>query len=296
MAAGRTAWRVLWAAQRDARESQITDAAAAISYYAFLAIPALALIVVGIFGATAGPGAVDSITANLNDTMPAEAVTLIDDTLQRVIANGRGAGAAGLAGGLLALWTASGAMNALMRGLVRMRGEHDGRNFARQRAVAAAMLGWVLLALTLMVALFLMGPVVSDSLGRWSGRSTLVDALWASARWPLLVGGLYLAVAGLLKVGSGRPRLGRGPAAAGAAATVTIWLVVSAGFSLYTSRFASYGATWGSLSAVIVMLTWLWLSGLAVLFGGQVGHQFARRHLDEEPAASPPQRSAADRS
>ena len=65
--------------------------------------------------------------------------------------------------------------------------------------------------------------------------------------------------------------------AIGAAVAVLVWLIASAGFGIYVSRFGSYGAAWGSLSAVIVMLTWLWLTGLAVLIGAQLEVEVGRR-------------------
>jgi len=284
-----SAWRraadVLTGSARSALAAGITDVGAALAYYAFLAIPAVLLVAVGAFGLFAQQGAIDDIIDRLDGVVPDEALTLIDDTLTRVTQSSGSGLALAVVGIVLALWTASGAMSALMRGLNRVHDRKETRSFARQRLTALALLGWTLLAVVVSFGLLVLGAPISRAIGESLNAETVVGWLWWGAQWPILVGALLLAVAGILRIGpAGGGRRRSRAVLAGACVAVAIWLVASAGFAVYVSRFSSYGAAWGSLSAVIVMLTWLWLTSLAILFGGQVQAVMERRAAVVSPA------------
>jgi membrane protein len=277
-----SAWRraadVLRASVRSALEAEITDAGAALAYYAFLAIPATLLVAVGAFGLFAQEGAIDDIIDRLDGVVPDEALTLIDDTLTRVTQSSGSGASLAVVGLVLALWTSSGAMSALMRGLNRVHDRRETRSFARQRLTALALLGWCLLAVIASFTLLVLGAPLSHAVGESLNAETAVGWIWWTVQWPILIVCLLAAVAGILRVGpAGGERRPRGAVLTGAGVAVAIWLVASAGFAVYVSRFSSYGAAWGSLSAVIVMLTWLWLTSLAVLFGAQVEAVVERR-------------------
>jgi membrane protein len=255
----------------------VTDVAAALAYYAFLAIPAVLLVAVGAFGLFAGEDAVASIVDRLDGVVPDDALSLIDDTLTRV--TGSAASGAGLAivGLVLAVWTASGAMSALMRGLNQVHGREETRSFARQRLTAAALLAWSLLAVAISFGLLVLGAPLSEQVGEAIEAESVVSWIWWAAQWPILGGALYVAIAGILRGGPAGGPGSRQAVLAGAGVTVALWLMASGLFAVYVSRFGNYGAAWGSLSAVIVMLTWLWLTGLAVLLGAQVEDELDRR-------------------
>lgn len=268
---------VVRTAVRDALAVNLTDIAAALAYYAFLAFPAVLLVAVGAFGVFADRGAIDGLIGRLDGVVPAEALTLIDETLTRVTERPQGGAGLALVGLLLALWTSSGAMSALMRGLNRVRRRTETRSFARQRLTALALLGWSLVAMLLSFGLLVLGAPLSAELGDAVDAPGLVAALWWTAQWPILLGALALAVVAILRAGPDGPRLGRRAELTGAGVAVGISVVASAGFAIYATRLGSYGAAWGSLSAVIVMLTWLWLTGLALLIGAQVATEVDRR-------------------
>lgn len=290
-AAAATTWSVLAAAVRKALAGHVTDIAASVAYYAFLAIPAVLLIAVGVFSLTAGDDTISTLVEAMEGAVPDAALQLIDDTLTRVKAdNGSGAALAGI-GIVIALWTASGAMNALMRGLNRVQEQTETRNLARQRGRAAILLAWVLMAAALSFVLLVLGPPLSDWVGDALGAPALVSRLWWSLHWPILIGGLFIAMAGILRLGPAGPAPRRGAVAAGALVAIAVWLAASSLFAVYTANFARYGAAWGSLSAVIVMLTWLWLSCLALLLGAQVEREVELRsggRRGERPPAGRP--------
>ena len=274
-------WRdtpdVLKTSLRAALAGKVTDVAASLAYYGFLAIPALLLVAVGAFGVFAGPGTVQSLLDRLDGVVPDDALSLIGDSLTRVTENsGSGAGLA-VVGLLLAVWTATSAMSALMRGLNRVHGVEETRPFARQRLTALALLAWSLLAIGLSFTLLVLGAPLSRALGDALDARTLVDWLWWGAQWPILAAALLVAVVGILRLGPADVRNSLRAELAGAGVTVVISVVASAGFGIYVSRFGDYGAAWGSLSAVIVLLTWLWLTSSALLVGAQVQAEVERR-------------------
>jgi membrane protein len=266
----RGAVEVLRSAVRAALAHNLTDVAASLAYYAFLAIPATLLVAVGVFGLVADPGTIQSLLDRLDGVVPKDALTLIDDSLTRVTQSSGSGTSLAVIGLLLALWTSSGAMSALMRGLNRVHGCEETRSFARQRLTALALLGWSLVAVIVSFTLLVLGAPLSKALGQALDAETLVGWLWWGAQWPILAGALFVAVAGILRLGPDRARRSTRAEAAGAAVAVVIWIAASGLFGVYVSRFSDYGAAWGSLSAVIVLLTWLWLTAVALLLGAQV--------------------------
>jgi membrane protein len=254
----------------------VTDVAAALAYYAFLAIPAVLLLAVGIFAQTAGPDTVDSVLERLQGIVPAEALTLIEDSLTRVIENQSGGVALIVLGLLLALWTASGAMNALMRGLNRVYDREETRSFVRQRLTALGMLVCLVIAFALVLGLLVLGPVLSEWAGEALGIETVVGWAWWILEWPILLFGLLGAFAAVLYLGPNVAHPRWRFLTPGSLAAVIVWLAASGLFAVYVASFGSYNKAWGSLAAVIIMLTWLWLSALALLLGAELNAEAER--------------------
>ncbi|HXV56613.1 MAG TPA: YihY/virulence factor BrkB family protein [Gaiellaceae bacterium] len=270
-------WRaILVRGGREALADNVTDIAASLSYYLFLAIPALLLLAVGVFSQTAGPGTVESMLGRLEGVVPAEALTLIDESLTRVIENRSGGVALIAVGVVLALWTASGAMNALMRGLNRVYDRDETRSFLRQRATALGMLACLVLAFGLVFVLLVLGPLLSEWVGEALELEGLLGWLWWILEWPILFLGLLGAFAAVLYLGPNVAHPRWRFLTPGAVTAIVVWLAASGLFALYVSSFGSYNKAWGSLAAVIVMLTWLWLSALALLLGAEVNAEAER--------------------
>ena len=263
-------------AAKEAKDDQIQDIAAALAYYAFLAIPSVLLVVVGLFSLVGSAETVDSILENLGKVAPAETVDLVSESLHRILENERGGLIMVVLGVLLALWTATGAMNALMRGLNRAYDRDESRGFLKQRVTALGMLACMLLAGGLAFGLLVLGPVLSDWIGGLLGLETAFEWIWWTLQWPVLVVGLLLAFAGLLYLGPNVDHPRWQFISFGSATAVVVWLLASGGFALYVALFGSYNKTWGTLAAVIIMLTWLWLSSLAILFGAEINAEAER--------------------
>ena len=267
---------ILKRAGKGSLEDNITNLAAALAYYAFVAIPSALLVAVGTFSLLAGPDAVSTVVDALQKVMPGQAADLVRDSLTNLTHRH----AAGITiigvGGLLAVWSLGGAMQNVMWALNLAYDRKETRGFVRRRLTAWGMLAFVLLGFGLTFGLLVLGPHLSTWIGDATGAKTLVHAVWWAAQWPILIGGLLFAFAGVLYLGPNVDHPQWRFLTFGSVVAVLIWLAASGLFAFYVSRFGSYNKTWGTLSAVVVMLTWLWLSALALLFGAEVNAEAER--------------------
>ena len=261
---------------KEALDDQITDSAAALAYYAFLAIPAVLLLSVGLFGLVAGPGAVEGMMERLRGVVPGDAIQLLEESLTRVTQNQSGGLVMVIVGSLLALWTVTGAMTAVMRALNTAYEREETRGFVKKRLTALGMFAFALLAFVLVFGLLVLGPYVSDWIGAAIGLEDVFGWIWWTVQWPVLIGGLLAAFAGVLYLGPNVDHPRWSFLSFGSTFAVIVWLLASGLFAVYTSAFGSYNKTWGSLAAVIIMLTWLWLSGVALLLGAEINAEAER--------------------
>jgi membrane protein len=273
-------------AGKEALDDQITDLAAALAYYSFLAIPSIMLVALGVFSIFADESAVQSLIDRVGTVAPGEVTALLDDSLTRMTENSSGGWVMAIIGGLLAIWTTTGAMTSLMRALNRAYDRNETRGFVRQRVVAIVMVAIMLTAFALVFGLLVMGPALSGWIGNAVGLEAVLSWLWWVAQWPVLIVGLMLAFATVLYLGPNVEHPKWHFVTPGSAFAVVVWLVASGLFAVYTATFASYNKAWGSLAAVIIMLTWLWLTGCALLFGAEINAEAERsRELRQgEPA------------
>ena len=121
-----------------------------------------------------------------------------------------------------------------------------------------------------------LGPHLSGWIGSAVGADALVQWLWWTAQWPILLLGLLLAFATILYLGPDVDHPRWSFLTIGTVFAVLVWLVASGAFAPYASRFGSYDKTWGTLAIVIIMLTWLWLSSFALLLGAEVNAEAER--------------------
>lgn len=273
---------------KSALSDNVTSLAAAVAYYAFLSIPSALLVAVGAFSLLAGPDAVNTIMSHLSTVMPRSAVSLLGSSLQRTTQRSSGGLAMVVVGVVLALWTLSGAMQTVMWALNLAYGREETRGFVKRRLLALAMLLCAVVSFVLVFVLLVLGPHMTDWVGSATGHPTLVTWAWWIAQWPILVFGLLTTFAMILYLGPNVVPPRWSFITPGAVFAVTVWLLASGGFAFYTSGFASYNKVWGSLAAVIVMLTWLWLGALALIVGGEINAEAQRsRELRRSGAPAP---------
>ena len=268
---------ILVRAGKKSLSDHVTNLAAALAYYAFLSVPSALLVAVGVFGLFADESAITSIINRLEGVVPEEALTLIRQSLERVTESTSGSGITlVVVGSVLAFWTLTGAMQTLMWALNTAYDKEETRGFVKRRLTALAMVILMLVAFVLVFGLLVLGPVLSNALGSAIGLEDLVNWLWWTAQWPVLLLGLLAAFATIHYLGPNVDHPRWQFLSFGTALSVIVWLLASGGFAFYVSSFGSLNKTWGSLAAVIIMLTWLWLSGLALLFGAEVNAEAER--------------------
>ena len=268
---------VITRAAKEALNDHVPNLAAALAYYAFLAIPSLLLVGVGVFSLVAGDNAVTTIIDKLETVAPQEALTLVEDSLRRITESTAGAGVTmTVVGSVLAFWTLTGSMQTLMWALNTAYDRDESRGFVKRRLIALVMVMLMLLAFGLAFGLLVLGPALSGWVGTAVGLESLVDWLWWTAQWPILIAGLLFAFATILYLGPDVDHPRWRFLTIGTVISVFVWLAASGAFAVYVASFSSYNKAWGSLAAVIIMLTWLWLSGLALLFGAEINAEAER--------------------
>ena len=258
------------------REDNLTTIAAALAYYAFLAIPSVLMVAVGIFALVSNPSEAATLVNRLSGIMPGDAQKLLQDSLTRLTSD-KGTGVTILiVGSVLALWSLTGAMQNVMWGLNIAYDRDETRGFVRKRITGLTMIAFAGGAVLLVFGLLVLGPHLTTWIGNAVGNESLVTWIWWTAQWPVLLAGLLIAFAGILYLGPNVDHPRWSFLSFGAALAIVLFLLLSGAFALYVSQFASYNKTWGSLSAVVVMLTWLWLAGVALLFGAEVNAEAER--------------------
>ena len=267
---------ILKRAAKESLDDGITDVAAMLAYYAFLAIPALMLVSLGLFSLLAGPDTVDSLMDKLGGVVPAEAISLLRDSLNRTLENQSGGIALLVIGGILAVWTATGAMTGLIRGMNTVYDRKESRGFVKTRGISLVMLVCTVIAVGLVVTLLVLGPVISDAVGSAVGLEDVFGWIWWTAQWPILVVALLGIFAAMFWFGPDVEHRRWRYITPGALIAVVLWLLASGAFALYVALLGSYNKAWGSLAAVIILLTWLWISALAFLFGAEVNAEVER--------------------
>lgn len=247
--------------------------AAAIAFYALLSLVPAISILVTVYGLFADPARVVGQLGPFLTVLPDAAATLVREQAERISGSPREQLSLTLVlSFLIACWTANSATKALFDTLNRISEVVETRSFLHLNAVSllttlslAILLALLLASLALLPTLSLVAP--------WLREDWANVAWW---RWPLLALVSYGVVRAIYGVGLARTPLKGDWLAPGALLAVALGMALSIGFSAYVSQIASYTATYGSLAAIVIFLTWLWLTALAVILGAQFNASIAR--------------------
>jgi membrane protein len=261
--------------------------AASVAFYAFFSIaPALSASIAA-WALMADPQFFADQVSQAVSGLPPDAAQLVSQQAWRLAVQAQsGAGPTAVLRFLLALYSANQATKAMIEGLNIIHRREERRGFFRLNLTSLALTLLLVLGAAAALGVIVILPNVFTLLGLKWETSWLIAML----RWPLLLAGVMLALAALYQVGpspdwrSRRPRVGLGVAASAA-----LWILASMVFSFYVSSFAGYSATYGSFSAIIVLMTWLWLSAFVMLFGAQLNVE-AERALSAHAGKAQPAR------
>ena len=270
------AWAgVLKRTVRAFREDNLTDWAAALTYYAVLSIFPALVVLVSILG-LAGDSATQSVLDNLNQLGPGPATDIVSGAIREIGSSQGTAGVALIIGLAVALWSASGYIGAFSRASNVIYEVEEGRPFWKLRPLQLAMsLVLILLVAASAIAVVVTGPL-AEQVGELFGLGGTAVTVWDLAKWPVIIL-IVITMLGVLYYGAPNVRQpGFRWITPGGVLGASLWVLASAGFALYVANFGSYNKTYGSLAGVIVFLVWLWISNLAVLLGAELNAELER--------------------
>jgi membrane protein len=273
----RPSWSyVLRKTAREFLDDQCTDLAAALTYYAVLALfPALVVVVslLGVFGQ--GKRTTDAVVDIAADVVPASAVDMLRQPIQQLVES-PSAGFALIAGVAGALWSASGYIGAFSRAMNRIYEVDEGRPVWKLRPVQLllTLTGLVMVAAVAFM-LAVSGPV-AESIGNVVGLGEHAVTAWNIIKWPVILVVVTVAVAILYYVTPNVQQPKFRWMSVGATVAIVVWMAASLLFGIYVANFGSYNKTYGTLAGVIVFLLWLWITNLALLFGAELDAELER--------------------
>jgi membrane protein len=283
--------RAWWHALRDAakafRDRNLSDRAAALTYYSVLSLFPGMIVLVSLLGVLGGPQTADSVFNIIDDLGPSSAVDTFRGPVEDVTENSGAAGVALVIGLALALYSASGYVGAFMRASNEIYEVTEERPFWKQRPLQLVItLAMVVILAVVMLALVLTGPL-AEAIGDEAGIGDAALTAFSIAKWPLLFVMVVGVIGGLYRFAPNAHHKGFGWVLPGSLLATVLWIVASAGFAMYIANFGSYSNTYGALAGVIVFLIWLWLSNIAVVFGAQFAAELERTGRAAEHATPP---------
>jgi membrane protein len=258
-------------------EDELTDRAAALTYYGVLSIFPALIALLSIVGLVMNPQTVtDALTETVGAIGPASAVDTFKGPIEGLTKSSGTAGIMLIVGIAAALWTASGYVGAFMRASNVIYEVEEGRSIVKLRPLQMLVTLVLILMLALvLVSLVLTGPL-AEAVGSAIGIGSSAVTIWDIVKWPVLIG-VVMAMVGLLYFASPNAKL-RGIKAVipGAVLAVVVWLLASLAFAFYVANFGSYNKTYGALGGVIIFLVWLWLTNVAILLGAELNAERER--------------------
>jgi len=248
--------------------------AASVAFYATLALFPALVAVISLYGLLADPHQIAGWVARLTAAIPETARELILEELQR-IAGTSGAGLTlGLIGSIVfSLISASSGVLGLIDGITTAYDEHETRGILRQRLLA---LGFAVGA-SLFVIFAVAALAVIPGLMRPLGLADEARGVFALLRWPALAVSVMLGLAILYRYAPNRTPARWSWVIPGATLTTAIWLGASYLLSLYVENFGRFSRTYGALGAIIVLLLWFYVSGIAILLGAEINAELERQ-------------------
>src|SRR3954454_12176369 len=257
------------------KDDNVTDWAAALTYYGVLALFPAIIALVSIIGLV-GPSATGPLLDNLGKLAPGPANDIISGAVKQV-ANGRGsAGFAFVLGLAVAIWSASGYVGAFARASNAIYEVDEGRPFWKLRPMQLIVTTvMILLLAACALAVVVTGPVAKQ-VGNLVGAGGAAVTAWDIAKWPVIPLVVITMFSILYYAAPNVKQPGFKWITPGGVAALVVWLVASALFALYLAKFSSYNKTYGSLGGVVAFLVWLWISNIAVLLGAELNAELER--------------------
>jgi membrane protein len=278
-------WKdVLWRAWKQSGEDNMGIIAGGVTYAVLLALfPGLAALV-SVYGLISDPAEIQQQMNSMSGLLPAEAQKLIGDELQQLTSHSSGTLGIGVVVGLLiALWSASRGVSALITALNIAYGEKETRGFFKFNLLALALTIGLIIAGLIAIGLVAGVPAVLSLIG--VGQTT--RWLFLVLEWPVLSAFIMLLLAVLYRLAPNRDAPQWRWISPGAVAATLVWIIASILFTVYVANFNSYDKTYGSVGGIIILLTWLYISAYVVLLGAEINAEAERQTRKDTTVGSP---------
>jgi membrane protein len=272
--------RSLWSAVRrsfvEFNADNAWDWAAAMTYYGVLSVFPGLLVVVSIVGLVR-PAAMEQLVVGLSDVAPGPVRTIINESVRGLQESPRQAGVFAVIGVVVALWSASGYAAAFIRAANAAYDVPEGRPIWKTLSIRMGVTVVTGLLLVASAAIVVLTGNLASVVGRVLGLESQVINAWGIGKWPVLVVLVSLMFALLYWASPNAQQSGFQWVSPGCMIAVVLWMAASAGFGLYAAHFGSYDKTYGTLAGVVVFLTWLWITNLALLLGLEIDAELERQ-------------------
>jgi len=287
-------WPVLRRTIREFREDNLTDWAAALTYYGVLAIFPALIVLVSILGLV-GESATQPLIDNLGRVAPGPAKDIFTSALENLQGDQGAAGVLFVVGLLGALWSASGYVAAFMRASNAIYDIEEGRPVWKTLPVRVGLTVVLLVLLAVTTIAVVLTGGLAERVGDLVGLGSTAVTVWNIAKWPVLLVIVSFMFALLYWAAPNVKHPGFRWISPGGVLAVTGWLIASGAFALYVANFGSYNKTYGALGGVVVFLVWLWISNIVILLGAEFNAELEReraiedgmRPKDKEPFVEP---------
>ena len=267
-------WKVILLNVKDEiGNNNVSIVSAGVAFYAFLAVfPALAALI-SLYGLAMDPQQVQNQLAQLSGMMPQQAYEILKQRLENLVSASDSALGWGTAIGILfSIWSANKGMKSLFTGVEIAYDTRDGRGFFKENGLTLLFTFGAIILVILSMALIVAFPAFVDQLYLPSNIKTLIG--WG--RWLVLAVVAIFFLGMIYKYAPARPTPEFKWVLPGALLATILWLIASLGFSYYVSNFGSYGEMYGSISAVVVLLLWLFLTSFIVLIGAELNSEIEK--------------------
>ncbi|MGY1638996.1 YihY/virulence factor BrkB family protein [Geodermatophilus sp. SYSU D00742] len=254
-------------------EDNLTDWAAALTYYGVLALFPALIALLSIVGLLTNP---QQLTTALTAVVPQQAASTLNPVIEQIAGNTGTAGFALVIGIAGAVWSASGYVGAFTRAANVVYETPEGRKIWKLKPLQllVTLIG-ILFAALIVAMLVLSGPVV-EAIGSAIGLGDTALTVWNVVKWPVMLVVLALMIAVLYYSTPNAKLRGFKWVSPGAGVAIVVAIVASAAFAFYVANFGSYNKTYGTLAGVVVFLIWFWLINVALLFGIELDAELER--------------------
>ncbi|MCZ4609009.1 YihY/virulence factor BrkB family protein [Streptomyces sp. Lzd4kr] len=284
---------VLKGTLKEFKKDELTDRAAALTYYGILALFPALLALISLLGVI-GESATQRVLDNIQKLAPGAVRDVLTSAVQQMQGNAGIGSVMAVVGLLLAVWSASGYVAAFIRTANAVYDVPEGRPAWKVLPVRVGVTVTLLLMAVISAVIVVFTGGLAQEVGSSLGIGDTALTVWSIAKWPVLVLLVTIMIAILYWATPNAKVRGFRWITPGSFLALVIWLIASAGFAVYAANFASYNETYGTFAGVIIFLVWLWITNLAILLGLECDAELARQRAvagghpaEKEPYVEP---------